>query len=363
MNKRKASSVDEPEGVDGRSKSTAGGLAGSASAPAKQSIQPYRKWNWLWEDLHSAPMRKENDHSGDSFDVSKNDMSARAFQMLVKKGKASFNGENKEVKLRLKTHYVPKPPAKDSKWVCNICETGKQKNLCVAFLKSRKKNQDYFCEQVCAHPEGICSDCMKKMNSCPYCRKNFSDFAVFEKKTEKEMKLVRFSSLSFNQSSDDAYRLATSHLNLSRSADELAQLNSEQRSNHMNALRYAGLLSTERGTRRPLSPKIFQAKIIAMNKIRRVKNFVHQHLLSSHGRNDELYKNLCISAELYQDCIDIDELIYFMRKQQREFDSSNFYKWEEAFPSLHNMIHAVGKFVDEIVFLPIAEPVTIDLTS
>ena len=299
---------------------------------------------------------KEEEHIGDSFEVSKNDMSAKAFQMLVKKAKASFNGENKAVTLRLKTHYVPKPPAKDSPWVCSICQSGKHKNLCVAFLKSQTKHKDYFCEQACAHPQGICSDCMKKMkNCCPFCRKDFSGFAVFEKKTEKEMKLVRFSSLSYNQSPNDAYRLATSRLNLSRSANELAQLSAEQRLDHTNALRYAGLISMERVTRTPLPAKIFQAKIIAFNKMRRVESFATQHDLSADG--------LVTSAELHQDCIELDELIVFMRKQQREFDSSNFYTWEEAFPRTHGMMNALREFVDQIVFIPVAKPVTIDLTS
>lgn len=329
MPKRKANE-EEPEGVDDRSKSV-----------AELALWERRSDNLLTTATSAV------------FDTQKNSMdpdepaTTLQYPLCLK----LYNGTKMNRTAIVRVHFVAPP-----KRSCIICWEAKMGDSCVP-LKSavdKKKHQyHYHChhqhyhyDQVCAHPDSICSECMAKQSTCPFCRKPFECFAVFKAGEKSSVVLQSFGGRAFETQSLAKIFLQETEmetldvLSLHGIVNMLVNRNSAQKD--IWKLRYAGMLSmegsiVELANNRPLLHVVRNQEKKIKQKLERFQKAMAEDPIQNY---DDIQSDFEFLASIYG---------YTMEKV-REFDAKNLFKWRQVFPNVWNIINRLQMSLDRYSF-------------
>lgn len=356
MSKRKQS--DEPAGVGA---SSSGSHTSSSMSSCEESLE---RWRYMWEESDpiedaissvTKPIRT-------TFDISKNDLTMSQSQ-TIRRGnvRLSFFNNVTEATIDLHLSYVPDPLAnKANPWLCSICHEHSQKEVCVpldagSFAYCEKV---WECRQSCAHPEVICSKCMEScQNTCPFCRKSFSIYAIFDIKNGDEMKLSQKNSFAIEYFKKfTPYSYATRHLRLNLPYGHFRNLNASEKNKVLGEISFASLLTMEDDSPIAMSPMMAQSRIKWSSQIQALETFVAQNPVNTTDLN--------VQPSLRNICLKLDEQIQNAKDFIVDFDEwTIFAKWRHHFPRTFARINSLQHHIDRVLFLPVARAETIDLVQ
>lgn len=356
MSKRKQS--DEPAGVVGAS--FKGSHTSSSMSSCEESLE---RWRFMWEE--SDPLEEailsNTEAIRTTFDISKNDLTMSQSQ-TIRRGNVrfSFCDNVTEATIDLDISYVPDPLAnKETPWLCTICQEQK-KEVCVplnpaSFCLGEKI---WTCHQSCAHPEVICSKCMNAcQNTCPFCRKRFCIYAIFDRKNGNEMRLSqknRFAVEYFRNFTPYSY--VTRDLRLDLPYGHFRNLNRSEKEEVRAEIAYASLLTMEDDSPIAVSPMMAQSRIRWSSQIQTLETFVAQNPVNT--------TELKVQRSLRNICLKLDEQIQSAKEFIVAFDESKmFRKWRQWFPRTFARINSLQHHIDRVLFLPVARAETIDLVE
>lgn len=362
MSKRKQ--LDEPAGVVGAS--SRGSHRTNSMSSGEESLE---RWRVMWEE--SDPL--ENAISSvtqpirTTFDISKNNLTMSERQ-TVRRGNVRFRFCNtvNEATIDLELFYVHDPLAnKENPWLCTICQEHSQKEVCVplnptGFCLGEKV---WKCRQSCAHPEVICSKCMQSCQStCPFCRKRFSIYAIFDRKNGNEMKLSqknRFAVEYFENFTPYSY--ATRDLRVALPYGTFRNLDASERKEVLGEISYAALLTMEDDSPIEMSPiemspMMAQSRMLWNSQIQALETFVTQNPVNT--------TDLKVQRSLRSMCFKLDEQLQSAKKFIAAFEESKlFRKWRQWFPHTFARINSLQHHIDRVLFLPVARAETINLVE
>ena len=348
---------DEPAGVGGRSTSAAesprqdepAGVDGRSTSAAESPRQDERRE--LWEADCVKASRRAN-----AFNPSLNSLtSSQGTQNLAKNVSTFVYGERHHKVADVKIHYVPEA----NPCTCAIC-LEPSTSICVPLAK-----RGMFYEQVCAHPEVVCHKCFRQLDTCPFCRKPFSSFAVFKSVRQSgHLRLAHVKSKCFRvNSSRRAVMLAT------KEGYSFLRINNNRRLNSLNKAElkeyhancnYFALLACEDINAVETQTNLMLWKVSLRRKIERVEAFASNVF----DRTDTPFRPIPNLTEIKTICIQLDEIIAFAREKIEKFDKANMVEWRDLFPTMWRKLEVIQDIIDKVAFLEQNNAFeTIDLTN